>query len=220
MERVLVLGAGGFSREVLDVVLAKRAAGEELEPLGFVDDSRDSWGTRLNGFLVLGGLDWLESQKDEQIRVICGIGNPAARKGMVSRAKDIGASFTNLVHPSAVMTEFVTMGSGVVVTAGCILTNQITIGNHVHLNLGATVGHDCQIADLCTIAPGVHLSGNVRLGEGCDIGTGAVILQGVTIGQWSIVGAGAVVTKDIPPHTTSVGVPAKVIRRRDAGSSP
>lgn len=220
MERLVILGAGGFAREVLDIVLAKRARGDYIEPLGFVDDSRGSWGSRQNGFLVLGGLDWLESQKDAQIRVICGIGNPAARKGMVTRAKDIGASFTNLVHPNAVVTEFVTMGSGVVVTAGCILTNQITIGNHVHLNLGATVGHDCQIEDLCTIAPGVHLSGNVRLGEGCDVGTGAVVLQGVTIGEWSIVGAGAVVTRDIPAHTTSVGVPAKVIRGMDPGSSP
>lgn len=45
------------------------------------------------------------------------------------------------------------------------------------------------------------------------IGANAVILDGVTIGTCSVIGAGAVVTKDIPPYSVAVGVPAKVIKR-------
>ncbi|HOJ85133.1 MAG TPA: DapH/DapD/GlmU-related protein, partial [Bacillota bacterium] len=48
--------------------------------------------------------------------------------------------------------------------------------------------------------------------EGCLIGTNSALIEGISIGEWSIIGAGAVVTKDIPPHCTAVGVPAKPIK--------
>ncbi len=50
--------------------------------------------------------------------------------------------------------------------------------------------------------------------DDCWIGSGVRIVDGVTIGQGSVVGAGAVVTKDIPPYSVAVGVPAKVISKR------
>jgi acetyltransferase-like isoleucine patch superfamily enzyme len=50
--------------------------------------------------------------------------------------------------------------------------------------------------------------------DDCWLGAGAKILDGVTIGRGSVIGAGAVVTRDIPPYTVAVGVPAKVISRR------
>jgi acetyltransferase-like isoleucine patch superfamily enzyme len=51
---------------------------------------------------------------------------------------------------------------------------------------------------------------------GCDvwIGAGATILGGVTIGDGCVVGAGSVVTRDLPPHSVAVGIPAQVKRRR------
>jgi acetyltransferase-like isoleucine patch superfamily enzyme len=48
----------------------------------------------------------------------------------------------------------------------------------------------------------------------CWLGTGVKVLDGVRIGRGSIIGAGAVVTKDIPPYSIAVGVPAKVIGQR------
>ena len=56
----------------------------------------------------------------------------------------------------------------------------------------------------------------VRIQKWADIGTNAVILPGVTVGQGAIVGAGAVVTQDVPPFTVVAGVPARVIRQRNA----
>jgi len=48
--------------------------------------------------------------------------------------------------------------------------------------------------------------------RGASIGSNATIVAGVTVGQGALVGAGAVVTKDVPPYTVVVGVPAVVIR--------
>jgi acetyltransferase-like isoleucine patch superfamily enzyme len=48
--------------------------------------------------------------------------------------------------------------------------------------------------------------------DGAWIGAGAILLDGVTVGTGAVIGAGAVVTRDVPPHTLAVGVPARVVR--------
>ena len=56
----------------------------------------------------------------------------------------------------------------------------------------------------------------VRIGAWSDIGVNAVVLPGVTVGRGAIVGAGAVLTEDVEPFTVVAGVPARVLRRREA----
>ncbi len=55
----------------------------------------------------------------------------------------------------------------------------------------------------------------VRVGAGSDIGVDAVIMPGVTVGAGAIIGAGAVVTTDIPDMTKAVGVPARIVGKRE-----
>ncbi len=56
-------------------------------------------------------------------------------------------------------------------------------------------------------------SGKIIIEDDAWIGTGAIIMPDVTVGQGAIVGAGAVVTKDIPPFTVVVGIPARPVKR-------
>jgi serine acetyltransferase len=59
----------------------------------------------------------------------------------------------------------------------------------------------------------------IEIGDDCWLGSGVKVLDGVTIGQGCVVGAGAVVTKNLPPYSIAVGVPAKVIGDRRTKSS-
>jgi sugar O-acyltransferase (sialic acid O-acetyltransferase NeuD family) len=215
MQKVVILGAGGFAREVLDIFLVQREPAKQYEIIGFIDENPAMKGKELNGYPVLGSFDWFSSNDKNSIRVICGIGNPVTRRKVVRKALDIGLQFCNIIHPTAVLTPFVSIGTGVIITAGCIFTNRIKVGDHVHINLDCTIGHDSVIEDFCTVNPGVHISGNVHIRTGCDVGTGTTIIQGITIGEWSITGAGCVITKDVPPNVTIVGVPGKVIKTRN-----
>lgn len=206
--KYVILGAGGFAREVADVV---RAAGQEV--MGFLDDNRAMWGTTLNRITVLGGTEWVKAQGHvEKLKGLCGIGAPRTRSQVVARYAASGLAFGTVIHPRATMTEFVDLGEGTILTAGCVLTNSIRLGRHVHVNMNATIGHDCAIGDYCTIAPSASVSGRVTLGMGVDVGTGAAIIQGVKVGDWAVIGAGAVVISDIPAGATAVGVPARVIK--------
>ena len=215
MKRVVIIGAGGLAREVADIFAACNQVKQEYQIAGFIDENPASHGKELNGFPVLGDLTWFDGIDRTEVWAITGIGNPASRRNVLGKAQERGLRFCNVIHPTAVVTPFVSYGVGIVITAGCVLTNQIVIGDHVYLNLDSTVGHDATIDDFCNINPGVHISGNVHLGTGCDIGTGAAIIQGVSVGEWSVIGAGAVVTSNLPANVTAIGVPARVIKTRE-----
>jgi len=212
MQSIVILGAGGFGREVLDILLAQNKISKKWRILGFVDENTELEGKVLNGYPVLGSFEWFSKVNTEKVKVVCAIGNNISKKKVVEKAKRLGLKFANVVHPTVVITDYVTLGEGVIICAGCIFTNQITIDNHVIINLGVTIGHDTVIEEFCTLAPGVHISGKNKIGAGANIGTGAVTIQGITIGRWSVIGAGAVVTRDIPNKVVAVGVPAKPIK--------
>lgn len=212
MIKVVILGAGGFAREVLWVFREANKVDHQWEVLGFIDESPEHHGKMLCDLPILGGFEWFKDANSSEIKVICGVGSPNTKRYFVDKAESMGLGFCSVIHPSVKMSKYVEVGKGTVITAGNIITTQVKIGNHVSLNLDCTLGHDDILEDYCNIAPGAHISGNVTLKEGVDLGTGAVILQGLTVGDWSIIGAGAVVTTDIPPHVTAVGVPARVIK--------
>jgi sugar O-acyltransferase (sialic acid O-acetyltransferase NeuD family) len=210
----VIIGAGGFAREVLDIFEAAKEAGQNCEVLGYLVEAQYGLqGKLINDRPILGDFGWL-AERAKKVLVICGVGDPMVRKRLIERARDGGARFGNIIHPSAILTKHITLGEGIVIAAGCILTNNIRIGDHVHVNLDCTIGHDCVLENYTTLAPGVHVSGCVTLGEGCHIGTGANIVEKKMVGAWSQIGAGSVVIADIPQHSTAVGVPAKVIKTR------
>ena len=215
--KVVIIGAGGFGREVLDIFEARNQAGDQIDILGFIVDAQYGTPGRLvNGFPILGGMEWL-SERPEGTAAICAIGDPAVRRRMVDAANRSGVPFCNAIHPSVIATRHVKLGVGVVLAAGSILTNNIAIDSHVHLNLDCTVGHDARIGACATVSPGVHISGGVTLGEGCSVGTGTNIIEKCVVGEWSVVGAGSTIVRDVPANSTVVGVPGRVIKQRAAG---
>jgi sugar O-acyltransferase (sialic acid O-acetyltransferase NeuD family) len=217
MKKIAIIGAGGFAREVLDICDACNQTEPTYEVLGFIVDRRYGIpGTLVNDRPILGDYSWLEKHVD-QVLVTCAVGAPHHRYQLIQRAQKLGCKFFTLVHPSAILTRWVTLGVGVIITAGSILTNQIRIDNHVHINLDCTLGHDAVLEDFVTLSPGVHISGNVNLKTGCYVGTGANVLEKLVLGEWSIIGAGSTIVKDVPPNTTVVGVPGKVIKTKLPG---
>ena len=204
--KVVIVGAGGFGREVLWLL---RCIGPPIEPIGFLDDDAELIAEGMCGLPVLDPAK-PSALLDAGIHYVWGSGFPRKRYQERRRLGDV--PFLVAIHPTALLSEDVEISQGAVICAGAIVTTHVRLGAHTTLNLSVTVGHDTVIGDYCTLSPGVHVSGRVRVDEGVSLGTGAVLLPGVRVGAWSEIGAGAVVTKDISDHVVAMGVPARVTR--------
>jgi sugar O-acyltransferase (sialic acid O-acetyltransferase NeuD family) len=213
---LVILGAGGFAREVWWLSEDVNQDIPTWNVLGFIDEAPEAEGKLLCDLPVLGGFGWFERHAEKPF-VICGVGSNRTRRRFVEKARSLGLRHATLVHPATRMSRFVEVGEGSVICAGTVLTTQIRIGSYVNLNLGCTIGHDAVIEDFCNLSPGVHISGSVHLEEGVDVGSGAVVLPGKRVGRDSTLGAGAVVAADVPPRSVAVGVPARVVRTLETG---
>jgi len=214
MQSVVIVGAGGFGREVLEIFKDQNKISEMWDILGFIDENKELWGKLINGYPVLGGLDWLTKPSNKINSCVCAINTSDIRKEVIRKLDKIGVNYINAIHPSVVMSDSVKFGYDVVICAGSILTTNIEIGNHVHINLNCTVGHDAVISSYCTLSPGVSINGHNKLGEVVYVGTGAVFVQNVSVGDLTTIGAGAVVIENIPEKVCAVGVPAKVVKEK------
>ena len=207
MTDVLVIGAGGHGLVVADILLRARDAGQQVRPVGFLDDDTALVGSTVLDLPVLG--TWAQSQELGHDAVIVAIGDNGARRRVYEEATGRGERLATAVHPGAVVAPDVRLGDGVMVCAGAVVNPGTVIGENVILNTGCSVDHHNDIGAHAHIAPGVRLGGAVSVGEGALVGIGAIVIPGVSLGKGSTVGAGAVVIRDVPPGVTVVGNPAR-----------
>jgi sugar O-acyltransferase (sialic acid O-acetyltransferase NeuD family) len=210
-KKVAIYGASGFGREVSWLC-------EEcnIQVICFIDDDIYKTGKYLNNLPVISCSQLFEHYSD--LDVVVAIANPLIRNKIIDSLKIRGKNFKKVIHPGTKMSNFVSIGDGLVLCAGCTLTTNIDIGDHVQINLHCTIGHDVVIGDYTTLAPGVNVSGWVHLGKRVYVGTGATFVNGtehnpLKISDDVVVGAGACVTKSLDSGTW-IGVPAKMMHKR------
>jgi sugar O-acyltransferase (sialic acid O-acetyltransferase NeuD family) len=211
--RIVLLGAGGHAKVLLDVLIA---SGVKVD--GVVDPILAENGGFWRGIAVIGNDDELLKIGPAEIVLVNGIGSlpgKSLRQRLFAQFRTAGFRFISVVHPSALMGSGVVLGEGVQLMAGSIVQADSTIGDNSIVNTGALIDHDCVFGSHVHIAPGVVISGGVRVGNGAHIGTGVSIIQGMAIGAGAVIGAGTVVLKDIPDYHKLLGHPPEPATKMD-----
>lgn len=197
-----LFGASGHAKVIIDSL---KASGKQIS--GLFDDNPDV--KELLEYSVYGSFDQ-NRLGDEELIISVGLNH--IRKKIVEKLPE-NTRYGKAIHPSAIISEYASLGEGTVVMQGAIIQSSGSIGRHCIINTAASVDHDCLIDDFVHISPNATLCGAVSVGEGSQVGAGAVVIPGIKIGKWSLVAAGAVVMKDVPDNVLVLGNPARVVKR-------
>ncbi len=130
----------------------------------------------------------------------------------------VGISPTMLAAETSMISRSARIGPGSQVLPGAIVGPNTVLGEACIVNHRASVDHECRLGVGVHVSPGAILTGLIDVGDFTWVGAGATILPRLTIGQDAIIAAGAVVTRDVPPGSTVMGVPAREkSRQSEAG---
>ncbi|MBQ4313167.1 MAG: acetyltransferase [Clostridia bacterium] len=206
MKDILIVGAGGFGREMLQFLKDINKTEKRWNIKGFLDDNLAA----LDGYecdhRVVGRIsDWQPSENEE---FVCAVAFPKIKEKVVSCLKGKGARFVSVIHPTAYIGDFNKIGEGLVMFPHSYISVNTKIGDFVTL-LYSHIGHDAEIGDYSTVCGQCGINGHVTIGKRVFVGSNVGTVPGVTIGDDTWIGAGSVVVSDIRPGVTVVGNPAK-----------
>jgi len=207
MNKLIIVGAGGFGRETLQWALQSNENNEKWSIAGFIDDRLDA----LNGFdcshSILGRiLDW-EPKSEE--RFVISINPPKTRKKIAERLVEKGAIFENIIHKTVTIATTAKVGCGIILCPNVVVSDNAIINDHVGINISSSVGHDACVGAYSTISSYCDITGKVSLGECVFMGSSVCIIPERKIGNNVYICAGSCVMNHVSPNTKVMGVPAK-----------
>jgi sugar O-acyltransferase (sialic acid O-acetyltransferase NeuD family) len=209
MRILAILGASGHGKVVADAAICSG-----WEEIIFFDDA---WSEvqSICGWPVVGNTSNLINRSHRFDGAIVGIGNNAIRLNKTAQLKQADIVLETIIHPAAVISRYASIGQGSVVFAGAVLNSDCIIGESCIINTNATIEHDCVLGEGVHVSPNAGLGGQVFVGDLSWIGLGASVKQQIKIGSNVKVGVGAAVVSNIPDNVTVVGVPARIMERRE-----
>lgn len=213
-ERLLIVGTGGYAKEVAQIARRMDTRQELWNSISYVAASPAEIGQRRPyGTIDYSDADVLTGAVTGN--VVIGIGDPEQRCLAASRYVELPVlSFPNLIDPSVeIDRELVALGKGNVLHRRVVLTCDIVIGDFNVFNKSCIVAHDVHVGSFNDVHPAASLHGHSRLGNGCVVGAGARVLPNVSVADRTIIGAGAVLHRSVSePGHVYAGVPAKRLR--------
>lgn len=228
MKNLIIIGAGGYGREVLMLALDNPARGVDWQLKGFLDNrpnildgfvtdagalqgatpfSAEMRARYRRDFPVLGDPLQYVPQPDDVF--VCGVGDPSERQRYAIPLIEKGGEFIVLIHPRASVSVFATLGRGCIIGPFCAISPDAHLGEFVIVNSYTGIAHDACVGAWTEIDAHCLVAGRARLGQAVRVHAGSIITPDVDIGDRAVIGAGSVVFGRVLPGVTVLGNPAR-----------
>lgn len=206
-----IYGSGGAGREVKEIAeLINR-----WTEIVFIDDTVEE-----GEFKGIKRMPFESFKKEYDIsdaEVIIALGEPKYKELLYDKVSSVGYSFTNVIHPKAIINVSAELGRGLIIKAGAIISSDAIVKDNVSVEEYAVVGHDTVVECHAQISAFVVIAGHCHIGKKAYIGLSVPIKEGTKIGNNVIIGMGSVVVRDIPDDMIAMGNPARPMRRNEDG---
>jgi sugar O-acyltransferase (sialic acid O-acetyltransferase NeuD family) len=210
VEDIVIIGAGGFGREVSLLIDYINLKEKKYNKIGFYDDGIPE-GNHIADLRVLGNVSDL-NLTTSMLNVVIAIGNPGILRAISKRLTNKLLRYPNLIHPEV---KYVLgrnrIGIGNIFTEGFIMTCDITIGNFNIFNCHVLLGHDVKIGNFNVFNPSTQIAGDVVIGNANFFGINSCVLQSLSIGNENMLGASSLLTRRIQDCKKYFGIPAKIL---------
>jgi sugar O-acyltransferase (sialic acid O-acetyltransferase NeuD family) len=206
MKDLIIIGAGGLGRELLQWIKDSNEKELSWNIKGFIDDNLNLLAHIKCSHVILGTVhDWIPTENEV---FVCAIASPLIKENIVKKMKLKAANFTNVIHPTAIIGSENSIGEGLILYPFARITVNCTLGNFVTIQSSA-IGHDAAVNDFSTISSNCLITGNTVIGKRVFIGSNSTIIPNITIEDDVYIGAGSVVIRDISTGLKVMGNPAR-----------
>ena len=208
MKHLIIIGVGGFAREVYWNAQSSIGYGSDWDLKGFLDGNvklEQSEYEKLN-LPVLGDVDSYDIKENDVF--ICAIGSNKARKEITEMMLGKNAEFISLIHNTAIIQGTARYGKGCIICPRTCIGDHACLGDFVIMNTASAIGHDAILDNYVSLMSYVDITGYCHLEEGVMFGSGARILPHGKVGAYAVVGAGSVVLRRVKSGVTVFGNPA------------
>lgn len=205
MKDIIIVGAGGFGREVYFLVKGLNEIAPKWNIKGFINDVPVDLKSKKIDVPIIGTIkDWQPSENEV---FAMGISSPAGKEKVSGILKARGAVFETLISPRALVCPTAVIGEGSIISFPSSIGDFAKIGRFVNI-AGSMVGQDAEVGDFSTTTGFVNVT-NAKIGKRVFIGSHAVILNNRKVGDDSFVCAGSIVFHNLKPGCKVWGNPAR-----------
>lgn len=211
-ERLILVGGGGFCRELCFWASDCHAAGSLPAIAGYLDDGGPVLAKLGYALPWLGSIeDFTPSPGDAYLLAV---GDPKGKRIVHAKLSVRGGAFPRMIHPKTRVVATADVAEGVIFCPGSAAGPDTVLERFVTINTDSGLGHDARVGEFSTLSSRVDLTGGVHVGCDVTIGSGATFVPKVKIGDGAVVGLGSVVYRSVPPGRTVYAAGAKSLKNR------